>query len=72
MSKSKRILKKVKNLLKTKKHWKKRDLNVLDRYINQRKKKPLTIVQYIFGDLDEMEKDIARKKYFKKNNQQKH
>ena len=44
----------------------------MDRYINQRKKKPLTIVQYIFGDLDEMEKDIARKKYFKKNNQQKH
>ena len=66
MSKTNKLLKKVKNLLKTKKNWRQRDLKVLERYVKRQKKKPLTVKQYFFGTTDAMETDIARKRHFKK------
>ena len=67
MSKTKKLLKKVKKMFQSKKHWKQRDLKVLERFVKRQKKKPLTIKQYFFGTTDAMETAIARKRHFKKS-----
>ena len=66
MSKTKKLLKKVKKMFQSKKHWKQRDLKVLERFVKRQKKKPLTIKQYFFGKTDAMERNIARQKNHKK------
>ena len=49
MSKTKKLLKKVKKMFQSKKHWKQRDLQVLERFVKRQKKKPLTIKQYFLS-----------------------
>ena len=53
-------------MFQSKKHWKQRDLKVLERFVKRQKKKPLTIKQYFFGKTDAMETNIARQKFHKK------
>lgn len=64
MSKTKKLLKKVKKMFQSKKHWKQRDLKVLERFVKRQKKKPLTIKQYFLGTTDAIETAIARKRHF--------
>ncbi len=53
---------------KKKKHWKKRSLKVLERYIKKQNKKPVTVYQYFFGNTEAMKKFISREKFLKNKN----